>query len=216
MSRKDRESLLIVAFFVACIALVFVVFFTSRSINPIYLAGALVFMEVFIMFPIIDKWYYHAMSSKIGVSRFIPIWNELCLFSPKIATTTIVLWVVEAILFLFSLLNIEFYESFLGAHLAMNVTDFIIRGLIIVFIALAVVRGIGLCQVCNATNRMVSDLLGVQYRIKVTTILAYVSLFIPIVRITGIGLIYNNLIKLEKLNSYKKNKNKSTKKFKEE
>ena len=216
MSRKDRESLLIVAFFVACIALVFVVFFTSRSINPIYLAGALVFMEVFIMFPIIDKWYYHAMSSKIGVSRFIPIWNELCLFSPKIATTTIVLWVVEAILFLFSLLNIEFYESFLRAHLAMNVTDFIIRGLIIVFIALAVVRGIGLCQVCNATNRMVSDLLGVQYRIKVTTILAYVSLFIPIVRITGIGLIYNNLIKLEKLNSYKKNKNKSTKKFKEE
>mgnify|MGYP002798534839 CR=1 FL=1 len=216
MSRKDRESLLIVAFFVACIALVFVVFFTSRSINPIYLAGALVFMEVFIMFPIIDKWYYHAMSSKIGVSRFIPIWNELCLFSPKIATTTIVLWVVEAILFLFSLLNIEFYESFLGAHLAMNVTDFIIRGFIIVFIALAVVRGIGPCQVCNATNRMVSDLLGVQYRIKVTTILAYVSLFIPIVRITGIGLIYNDLIKLEKLNSYKKNKNKSTKKFKEE
>ena len=149
MSKKDKESLLIVCFLLGYVAIALVLYFTSQAINPYILAGMITLVQVFFLHPAICKYYYKAMGASIGYSRFIPIYNEIAVMPPAIATTTLVLWVIACLLFLLSLVRVDVYSSLFGMHFGMNITFHLIQGLAGVYLILLIVRGIGWCKVTS-------------------------------------------------------------------
>lgn len=202
MSKKDKESLLIVCFLLGYVAIALVLYFTSQAINPYILAGMITLVQVFILHSAICKYYYEAMGASIGYSRFIPIYNEIAVMPPAIATTTLVLWVIACLLFLLSLVRVDVYSSLFGMHFGMNITFHLIQGLAGIYLVLLIVRGIGWCKVTSKVQDLTCECYGIRRKFKVTTALSYFAYFIPIGRAISMVFLYNNLHRLCKLNNF--------------
>lgn len=205
MNRKDKESLLIIAFLVSCIAVVALVSLTSRYISPLLLSGFLLVLQVFYLYPQICKYYYRALDAEIGWTRFIPIYNEIAILPSTIATVTIVLWVITGAFGLLSLISVDAYSAVFGQRIAMNMNYYMLRCLIVVYMLTLAVRGFGLCKVTNNVEFMLSDFASAAHRFKISTFLSYVLFFIPVIRIAALAFLYNKLHKLSNLNNYHAN-----------
>ena len=202
MSKKDKESLMLVGFLLGYVAIALILYFTVQSINPYILAGMIVLVQVFFLHPMICKYYYQAMGASIGYSRFVPIYNELAVMPPAIATTTLVLWIIAGMLFLLSLVSIDVYSAMFGMHVGMNLTFRLMQGLVVVYLILLTVRGIGWCKVTSKVQDLLCEFYGTRRKFKVTTALSYVAYFLPIGRAISMVFLYNNLHKLCKLNNF--------------
>lgn len=202
MSKKDKESLLVVGFLLGYVAIALVLYFTVSAINPYILAAMVTAVQIFFLHPMICKYYYEVMGASIGYSRFIPVYNEIAVMPPVIAVITLVMWIIAGILFLLSLVNVDVYTSIFGAHFGMNITFHLFQGLIGVYVLLLIVRGIGWCKITSKVQDLLCECYGTKRKFKVTTAFSYFAYFFPVGRAISMVFLYNNLYRLCKLNNF--------------
>lgn len=214
MNRRDKDIFIEIGFIVSMVVVVFATYYGARFIDYVYAGIIIALLEVFVIIPRIVKMYYKIFGQEIGMQAYIPIFNELCMYSPVMAKISLVLWVLIAITAGISFIRNDVYESIFGLHFALNSTMYVMQFCAFLILIQSVIRGIAMCSVSNKIYKKYAEFYNVRNKIGFTRILQYVTFFVPLMRTASFALLYDKLYVLTKMNTYTNKKTK--KKLKEE
>lgn len=203
MSKKDKNSFIIIAFIMAYIALVILFRIGANTINPLLFCGITVALQFLVLMPIICKLYYEAHNCDAGFMRFIPLYNESMIFSPKLSMASLVLWIATIVFIALSFFDTSALEGILGRHLAMVFPMTMLKIGVILYIINNFVRSIGLLGVKREIDSIHAELTGSHHGARITDVFQYVVFFIPILRVVGLLFVFDRLNKIVRLNGFK-------------
>ena len=211
MNRKDRDGLIGGVFVAGLVALFAVVYFNVKFINPYWIGViALVYQFVYAM-PRIHKYYLqlHELESS-KVVRYIPILNEITLFSTVYSTITMIgggICVLLVMIGLAPMANITFFTPMIAAifgdQLAMDYTFYCMLLALTVYALLNVVRGMGFAELLREVNRQHAEYFGKLGGGPIGNTfegIIYIALFIPLIRVLSFGFIGDRVHKMVSLN----------------
>jgi hypothetical protein len=201
MTKKDKNSLLIIGFIAAYIVLSVLFVVGGKAVDTKWIVLLTVILEFIVVQPSVTKLYYEFFGEKAGL-RFIPVYNELAMFPKTIANITLVLWGLVALFVATSFISTNFLMQFMSANSALNFPFRMLQFAILGYIILNVVRGIGFCKVKYYVDLQHADMLKINMKIKVIDYLYYVSAFIPLLRILICLNLKDRLYKIVCLNEY--------------
>lgn len=205
MNKKDKEQLLIVVFILAYILIALAFIFGTKIIPVQWISAAILLVQTFYIIPEVVRLYYNANGSKIGISRFIPFYQEICIFTPKIAVITLVTLIGGGISLLGIFVPYEVRASILGEHFALNSGYYCIRVAAVFFVLYDIFVGVGFSGVYRNIKNMLADLSKSYLKASKFEMLCYVLLFLPVIRCAGLTFFFDKLNRLVKLNNYKIN-----------
>ena len=206
MSKKDRESFYILGFILGMIAICLVVRYSAKFINPLYLGIFAVIVQVFIIMPRIAKMYYKIMGADLGFQAYVPIYNELAIYSPVMANVSLVIWLLDALILGMSCIENSVYESILGMYAAFNITHSLIWAAILVYLVQCLVRGIAMCQVSSVVYRKRAEFYQAPNKTTVFRVLQLFLYFIPFIRVYSFCVLFDKLYTMTKVSHYKERK----------
>lgn len=202
MNKKDKDSFLIVIATLVMVLMAITFYFTSKYVNPLYIGIVVIIIQCLYITPRLTRLYFKLFNVNIGVTRYIPLWNELICFKPIIANITLASWVLIVFMIILSFLDPSIVAKIFGEHFALNYTFNILKVTIIIYLFNNIIRGIGLCGVTNTVNQFHADLVGVSFKVNILGVLSNILYFIPICRAMSMVQISDRLQKLVELNNY--------------
>lgn len=184
MSRRDKEKLIIIGSTVAVIAFVITIILGSSLIPWGVVAAIAAVAQCFLVVPRVASGYYELNQATIGSVRYIPIVNEIQIFSPIVAKLAIGGCILVALVFGLSCLPL----SVVGAVLPMKSTiawgyNTIVVGVMLLVI-LNFIFAIGLCSVLRNVNLMVLDCVG--EKTSTLEVAFYVLMMLPVLRVCSL------------------------------
>lgn len=189
MSRKDKDKLLILGTFVGVILLVITFYFGSKVVPWYVIAIAVLVAEFGYFAPKVCKDYYELNKVKIGVSRWVPLYNELCMMEPHCVTATLVAGGAALTIFLVRFIPNTVIGSLFGIKAGMfwgyNTVPIFIMALVV----LDIIFGIGLCKVFRQVNYMIFDY--TKAHVAKIECIYYLLLLLPLVRVCAIAALYS-------------------------
>jgi hypothetical protein len=174
-----------------------------KNVPVTWIGVGILVMQYFVLLPIICDKYYKAYNNKIGISRFIPIWNEISLFNGKVAVLSLVSYVLLLCVGLTVLIPSSVIDSVFGDYVMFNFYVWVMRAEIILVIFNAVITGIGYLSVNRNVNQLHSNLIGKDTKISFVEVVFYVLYFVPIIRVAPVSHLLDRLNKLVVLNNYR-------------
>lgn len=192
---------MILVFLVAFILVSVGMILGTRIIPLRYLFLVILLIQYFYTVPTICKNYYAVKGSIAKWDRFIPFWNEITIFSPKIAITTIISYVLLIIGVAGLFVPTETINNIFGEAFMYNYGDWVIRYLAVAVIINDVVIAIGYYKVMREVSFMHQQLIGRAKVVKLE-VLYYVLLFIPMLRLVSLSFMLDRLNKLVRLNKF--------------
>lgn len=186
MNKNDKNSILIIVYVVALAALAFVFCNTTKFINPFWLGVIMVVTEVFYLYPKVVKNYWAVFPAEIGARRFIPVYNELCLFDSKSAIITTISWVIMLVVGGIFLMPLPWLSGIVGDIAALDLPYILLRILIVLLIVNCIYRGVLLLKVYKEVKEWHKDLYGYSKAMKLMDVFAVISLFLPLVKSIGL------------------------------
>ena len=211
MSKKDKESLILIAFFVAIILEVLVVSAGIKIIKPLYLGIFIVLVEIFFFIPRTARMYYRVMGEKLGMEAYIPIFNEIIMYPPTLARVSLVIWVITFLLIGCSFISNDVYASIFGMHFGLNSTFRILQIAILVFLVQCVVRAIAMGKVSFSVYRKYGQYREYSLNKNFSKCMQCILFFIPVVRVLAFSMLYNDLFVLTNFNNVEAKKEKKLK-----
>lgn len=203
VNKRDKESLIIAAFIVVFIFGSVILNFVTSSVNPAVVIGIVTLAEVFFIVPRVNKLYMEVLEADDNsFARFIPIWNELRIFSPKMFYACLALWIINAIVLLLSFVSGGFITRIFGEDFATVYTPYMLIAAAVIFLINSIVRGFAFCEIKRNVAEMNADLMGVPEKVTPYSLFQSFTLFIPILRVVGLSLVSDRLYKLAELNGY--------------
>lgn len=209
MNRKDRDNMLILGTLLSFIILFLFFNFITKKMYFIVIAGIIMCIQTFVIIPFICKYYYEVNKFEIGLSRFIPFYQELTIFPKPLANILACMWIGAAILFMIITLGSKsgLIGTIFGLEIIVNIEqsfgDILANLLAIIIIVSNFMIGAGFTQVRKDVNRIDIEFSGYVKKRSAVELLYYVLLYIPIMRVVPLCNIWNTLLKLVKLNKYK-------------
>lgn len=209
MNRKDKDNLLILGFILGCIILFAFFNFITQRIYFIVLVGIILAVQTFLIIPSICKNYYNLNGMEIGITRFIPFYQELTIFPVVIARILAILWVICFALIL--LITIGSHSGLIGSVLGLELVltlesafnDLIANILAVLIIASNILVGIGFTNIKKDVDRMDDEFSSVRVsRMRFSSVIYIILLYIPVFRCVSLCNIFNTLFKLTKINKY--------------
>lgn len=201
MNKNDKDKIMILVFLVAFI-LISVCMIKGTKIIPFrYLLLAVLLIQYIYVVPTICKNYYTVKGATAKWDRFIPFWNEVTIFSPKLAILTLISYLLIIIGLLCLFIPTETINNIFGEAFMYNYGDWIIRYLALTLIASDIVTAIGYYKVMRDVSFMHQQLIG-KAKVMKLEVLYYVLLFIPMIRLVSLSFILDRLNKLNRLNKY--------------
>ena len=210
MQQKDRDRLLVLITLLGCI-LLFIGFIKGTKFIPSWLLITIcLILQQFYAIPKFVGGYYKMFGERIGFSRFIPIYNELSVMSPKSSVTYLILCVATLLCGLCSFINPATIGKVFGVKIALTWNNNCIIITILLFIILCIFRGVVYIKLfrdiqvrwseyadyvndkTNCFNKLFTFGEGVRF----------ILLFIPLLRTIGIVYQLTTLDKLVKFGNY--------------
>ena len=114
MNKKDKDKLFILAFILVYIGLFIAFCLGTVKIPFTWLIISVLLIHYVILLPRADRLYYQVHESQIGCSRFIPIWNEISIFSGKWAIMSLISYVLVTLSALALFVPSSFLADYLG------------------------------------------------------------------------------------------------------
>ena len=174
MNKKDKDKLFILAFILVYIGLFIAFCLGTVKIPFTWLIISVLLIHYVVLLPRADKLYYQVHESQIGCSRFIPIWNEISIFSGKWAIMSLISYVLVALSALALFVPSSFLADYLGEFVMFRWYTVVFRIIIMLVMCNAVITGIGYFNVQKAVNRIHSDMLASTARLSFWEYLLYV------------------------------------------
>ena len=91
MNKNDKDKIMILVFLIAFILISVCMIKGTKLIPFRYLLLAILLIQYLYVVPVICKNYYTVKGSTARWDRFIPFWNEVTIFSPKLAILTLII-----------------------------------------------------------------------------------------------------------------------------
>lgn len=205
MNKKDKDKLFILAFILVYIGLFIAFCLGTVKIPFTWLIISVLLIHYVVLLPRADRLYYQVHESQIGCSRFIPIWNEISIFSGKWAIISLISYVLVALSALALFVPSSFLADYLGEFVMFRWYTVVFRIIIMLVMCNAVITGIGYFNVQKAVNRIHSDMLASTARLSFWEYLLYILYFIPVIRVIPVVYLVDRLNKIVVLNEYKIN-----------
>ena len=204
MNSRDKNQIMILVFILAFILLT-VFFILGTKDLPIWLIVVIIGIIKFIILqPSIAKMYYSVHEQEAGVSRFIPIYNELMILPPKNAMALLVSYIVLALLIGAIFLPISFTSQIVGEHIAMNLGVHIIRLCAVGLIINLAIYAVGFSKLMKDVEKVYRKFANSD-NLRIFKVYHKVLLILPIVRVVTLVEIYNRLYTLTRLNNFNTN-----------
>lgn len=204
MLNEEKNVLVSWAFILVCVLVSVLTYFGSQHINAMYPAiGLIVFLYAW-LFPAFVKKYYiiHGAEEDVDLTRFIPFWNELCIFTPVLSIPYGITFVGTLLSGVAVFINPQILAKVISSpSIIYNWADRAIILCMLFAVAFSIVRGIGFCGVfrnINIADNKLADTKGDGGLYGVFNVILYVLLFIPIFRTFSILYEYNRLFKIAK------------------
>ena len=211
MFEKEKNVIISWLFFILMCLFCVGVWFVSKRISAIIIGSILVVALYVYILPQFIKLYYtlHGSADEVDWTRFIPIYNELCIYNPGIPMVYTTAYIVSFIGVVASIgltfLSPEIVGKFLST--SEQVRQFPNKTIIASFLFIAlfsIVRGIGMLDVVHQINIADNKLEGIKRDSKIEKLFvafSYILLFIPCFRALAILYEINRLYKLVKFNN---------------
>lgn len=194
ISKKDKDSLIMLAVLLALVAFVFITYKTTRLIPMKYIIAIYIAATVYCWGAISTK-YLKVYGAGNSVIAWIPIVNCINTFSTGAAITLLISIVALAVAVVVQLIPSDVLYKVLGQTNSLGFFDLMQRLTIFTLIIFMVVLGIGYCGIYRDVKRMLKECTGLA-RPK-TELITYVLLFIPLISVMGYATIISNLKQLE-------------------
>lgn len=211
---KQNKSTLITTFLIL-FTLAFIVFsfFLTAKVPSLALAGLLAIVEIFIVVPVLNIYYYKLWNVDLGVKRFlnfVPFYNYTLSMSKLFS---ILYFISLGMLSLVSLLII-FPDCFtyLPERIVFRASDYIPPIQFSLALLMNIFIGAGLLPVCFEIEKYYNKSFGNNSKgfFKFLTrvpLLTTAMLFVPILRVVPISIVCNQSFDLDKLNIHFKEEN---------
>lgn len=206
MNKKDKEKIFILLFLLLYIA-VFIVFCFGTSKLPFtWLIAAVIIVQYFIILPLTVSLYYRVHNAEIGFGRFIPIWNEISMFSGKTAIASLVSYALLVIMTLLLFVPTSFIDDVFGDFVMFRWHTMVIRIIVILALCNTIIVGIGYYNVQKSVNSIHHSMLSSTAKLSAWEVCLYTLYFIPIIRVVPIVYLLDRLNKIAVLNNYRVDK----------
>lgn len=198
MNKKDKLQLqqlgiigFIFAFAAICLGF-------TKKIPWGYIAIAVLAIQYVFVAPKLCSKYYKLHEQNIGFQRFIPVWNELQMFSGWVFYASLVATIIAAV----SVLATQIPNDVIGGIFGLKAGMFwgynsSAVAIIIVFIA-SCFYGIGFCQVLFNINMFILELYDTEAG-KLETVAYSLVLFVPFLRIGPMLGMWSKVVALARL-----------------
>ena len=201
MNKNDKVKLLIVAFVLAYVLVAVGMIVGVKHIPIGWIIVITLAVQTFYVIPQICKLYYKANGAEAGVDRFIPFYQELCLFSPKIAKATLVAMIATGVPFVILALPTGM-KTFLPEAVLLNYGNYCMRFGIVAIVAESILVGTGFASVFRGIKQMLAELSPSFAKTSNVEYVYYVLLFIPLIRCISLVSFFDKLNKLVTINGY--------------
>lgn len=186
MNKGDKNSILIITYVLALVAVALVFCNTTKYINPFWLGVLLLLLENFYLYPKIVKSYWSIFPAEIGIRRFIPVYNELCLFESQNAILVAISWGAIALVCGIFLLPLPLLGNVVGDVAALDLPYTLFKIFLVLVIINCIYRGVLLLRVYKEVKEWHKDLYGYAKAIKIIDVIAIISLFLPLAKSIGL------------------------------
>ena len=210
MQQKDRDRLLVLATLLGCLLLFFGFIKGVKYIPPYLLILVCIIIQQLYSIPKLVSGYYKMYGQYIGISRFIPVYNEMCIMSERKAGIYLTLCILTLLAGFSSFINPAKIGSVFGVAIALKWNNVMLVSTIFLFIVLCIFRGVVYIGVFRDIQIRWSEY--AEYAYEKSTVfnnamtliegVRYVLLFIPILRTIAITYQFNTLNKLVGYGNY--------------
>lgn len=194
MSKQNNEksAILSVVVFIALVLFVYLCHrFTSSA--SLYLLGIIaVIAEYVIIMPLVNKLYHEYHEMEAPITRYIPVYNELMLFSGWVYTSLLILTGIFVVVVICASPLIT-YLPFSPA-LAVRITSYGLYFAVFLFIVICIIRGIGFCSIKHEADMSILEVF--EKSPGAVGYFLYVTLFVPIVRCIGLAYMLSDFKRL--------------------
>lgn len=182
MSSRDKNKLIILGALIGCILISVFFIFATKAV-PIWLVvGILVFLECFVLVPMVSSKYYEVHGMKDSWTRWIPIWNEIQIVDPKAAYGTLICGILAVLALVASKLPLDVVAKIFSLQTMFSWGS---NCMVFSFIFLAVANlflGLGIMGVLKSVNRRLIEKLNVRFNAGIEAVYCVLAL-IPFVRL---------------------------------
>lgn len=190
INSKDKNNLIIAIVLVTMIVLAVVFFTMSRALPMIYMLIGVEAIEILYVIPSLCEKYYQLYGVNLGLSKWIPGYNMLSIFSKPLAIATVIAVVITLIIAFFAFAPM-FWTTANNIAFFADVQYRAFGWFIVALIALSVVVGIGFSQVLHKVNDMKLEFIhGVSSKAEFAN---YVLLQFPLIRCYSLFNILNSI-----------------------
>ena len=190
MQNEDKKSLLVAGYILSFILIAAFFAFFMKKANVLLIFGILVVLQQLIVIPKFVSYWYRMKGYDIGISRFIPVYNEMQI----LGTVNGIIYGIANLLFIgagvyiYLLPNISHDLSFEGYAQALARTDHLIYFMIFIYAVICFIRGIGYVGVMKEISYVNMELNGMDNGNKGGAVmLFYFLIFIPLLRSISIA-----------------------------
>lgn len=199
---KDRNSLLIICYTLACIALFAISRYIGKNVNAWIVFVIIIVLQQLYVIPKLVKNYSALHGQYAGIGRFIPLWNEMMILPPYSAIWTCITTALFALGAGAMFINLDILLKVFPYSFAASWADRCIIFCIVMEGALCLVRGAGYLAVVRQIGYANEEFIGPHEKNKWSFVekLAYIGLFIPGLRALSLVFQLPTLTKLVELN----------------
>lgn len=179
LSSKDRDGIVILAVIMAMILLTAFFYFGSRRLPLLWIAGAILLVEVCFTLPAVYKKYHELYNMPASMLRFVPLYNSVQLF-PKIVAVMAVLCTVAMAATAIVAFGPPVFVTEKNAIGMMNLSYGAVSVLLMECVVFSVLLGAGYTAVMADVRQMRYELTN--RKASMLELVYYVFMYVPFLR----------------------------------
>lgn len=189
---NEKSAIMAVLVFIGFVVMVYACYKFTAMASLGILVILTVLAEELLIIPSVNKLYHEYHDMEAPVARWVPIYNEIMLFSGWVYTASIILTILLAIAGLLASPLLTYLPF--SVVVAVRITTYALYAAIALILALCVVRGVGFCSIKREADMSILDVFDkapgpVGYFL-------YVTMFFPLIRAIGMAYLLSDLKRL--------------------
>jgi hypothetical protein len=158
-------------------------------------------VEYLIVQPRVCELYYSANKQHVGITRFIPFWNEVIIFKSSYAMATLISYIAIVIAIGVLEAPVDLLANVVSEHFLLNYKIYDVKIIMILVLINSIFVGLGFQQVTSKIKQLHAKLSGSNRHFS-TSVFSSILLFIPIIRLIPLIGLMNMLTKIVVFNNF--------------
>lgn len=184
MSKIDKEHIVIILAIFGLVGISVLFSFVTKEIPWWLLVSVVTVVQIFVIDPLLCRDYYKLNKAKAGWWRFIPLVNELQMFSMGSAIAAAAGTILSAVILAASFLFTDLVGNIFGIQAGMFWANNCIAVFIICVVITNFIYAFGLCGVMRNVNVMAFEMLHMTT--SKAEYIYYILMMVPFVRICSL------------------------------